>query len=139
MKQPPKSPLDEVDGLSYFPRMTSKIRLTKSGELPEDYHPFLGKGLDARMCGFLRVDYEQLKARVESGESDETLLQWAFETGRDLDDNDKLIWNLFLRKLGWNDHVSENVKSRKAESGLQHRDDIQTMPHYIDVDEGHRP
>ena len=36
------------------------------------------------------------------------------------------------------DHITKILAGRKAESGLEGRDDIQTMPHYIDVDEGRK-
>jgi gluconokinase len=39
-------------------------------------------------------------------------------------------------KRGWSDELSERLASRKKESGLENRDDIQTMFHYIDADEG---
>jgi hypothetical protein len=42
-------------------------------------------------------------------------------------------------KLGWNDHLSAILTKRKADGGLSDRDDIQTIAHYIDVDEGRLP
>ena len=56
-----------------------------------------------------------------------------------LNATDKLVWNHYVTTLGWNDHISAILVKRKAESGLAHRDDIQTIAHYIDVDEGRRP
>jgi hypothetical protein len=41
-----------------------------------------------------------------------------------------------MRKLGWNDEVSETLKRRKREGGLEDRADIQTMFQFIDADEG---
>jgi gluconokinase len=85
------------------------------------------------------VNYDDLKARVLQGGTDEEILQWCQEHGRPLNDTDKLVWNYYMLKLGINDHVTPNLVKRKAESGLSDRDDIQTMPHYIDVDEGRLP
>ena len=134
----PCSPSDETSGLKYFPRMLAKIRLHAQGKLWEELHNNLGKGSDAWCLGFLHITYDDLKARVLEGGSDEEILNWCQEHGRSLNDADKLVWNGFVTRLGWNDHVSAMLTKRKAESGLAHRDDIQTMPHYIDVDEGRR-
>jgi hypothetical protein len=134
----PCGPLEEAAGLKYFPRMLAKIRLHAQGRLWEELHSNLGKGMDAWFTGFLHVNYDDLNARVLQGGSDEEILQWCEANGRPLSDSDRLVWNSFVSKLGWNDHVSAILKKRKSEAGLGDRDDIQTMPHYIDVDEGRR-
>ena len=136
--QLPCSPLDETSGLKYFPRMIGKIRLLAAGALWQDLHDNLGKGMDGWCCGFLRVDYNELKTRVLQGGSDEDILQWCQEHGRPLNDTDRLVWNAYTSKLGWNDHASKTLVRRKAELGVADRDDIQTMAHYMDVDEGRR-
>lgn len=135
----PCGPLEETAGLKYFPRMIGKIRLHAEGRLWEDLHANLGKGSDAACAGFLHVDYEKLRARVIEGGSDEEILQWCGEHGRPLNETDKLVWNYYTTKLGWNDHISEILAKRKADAGLADRDDIQTIAHYIEVDEGRLP
>lgn len=135
----PCSPLDETSGLKYFPRMTGKIRLHARGQLWEELQANLGKGSDGWCLGFLHVNYADLCARVLEGGSDEEILAWCESHGRPLNDADRLVWNAFASKLGWNDHVTPMLLKRKAESGLSDRDDIQTMAHYIDVDEGRLP
>lgn len=132
----PCSPSDEAGGLKYFPRMLGKIRLQAAGRLWEDLHNNLGKGSDATLTGFLHVNYDALKARVLEGGTDEEILAWCQENGRPLNDTDKLVWNAFYSKLGWNDHISPMLAKRKIDGGLEGRDDIQTMGHYIDIDEG---
>ena len=54
-------------------------------------------------------------------------------------DRDSRVWIYYPAKLGWNDHITEILAKRKADAGLADRDDIQTIAHYIDVDEGRRP
>jgi len=135
----PCSPLDETAGLKYFPRMVGKIRLHAAGKLWGELHENLGKGSDAACTGFLHVNYDELKARVLEGGPDEEILHWCQEHGRTLNDTDRLVWNYYMLKLGINDHVTANVVKRKADSGLSDRDDIQTITHYIDVDEGRKP
>lgn len=130
--------LDETGGLKYFPRMVQKIRLHQQGRLWEELHQNLGKAMDRWMCGFLHLNYDELKARVLDGGSDEELLQWCQEHGRPLNETDKLVWNSYAAKLGWNDHVTPTLHRRKIENGLEERADIVTMAHYMDVDEGRR-
>ena len=135
----PCSPLDETAGLKYFPRMLGKIRLHAAGQLWEELTANLGIGSDGTCTGFLHVDYEALKARVLAGGSDEEILEWCQQTTRPLNDTDRLVWNLYISKHGWNDHITPILAKRKADAGLAGRDDIQTMSHFIDVDEGRRP
>ncbi|MCB1208766.1 MAG: DUF5069 domain-containing protein [Verrucomicrobiales bacterium] len=132
----PCSPLDESCGLRYFPRMLGKIRLKAEGKLWDELIANLGKGQDASCCEFFHVGYEALTARVHEGGTDEEIYAWCVANGRELNDTDKQVWNYYVAKLGWNDHISPILEKRKAESGLLGRDDIVTMPHYIDVDEG---
>lgn len=130
--------LDETAGLKYFPRMVGKIRLMEQGLLWDELHDNLGKGADGWLTGFLHLDYEVLRARVLEGGSDEEILAWCEANGRPINDSDRLVWNAFVSKLGWNDHISATLEKRKAEGGLAERDDIRTIPDYVDVDEGRR-
>ena len=132
----PCSPLDETAGLKYFPRMVGKIRLHAAGRLWDDLHANLGKGSDGALVDFLHIHYDELKARVIEGGTDEEILQWCQERSRVLNDNEKLIWNHYVKTLGWNDHITAILAKRKADGGIGDRDDIQTISHYIDVDEG---
>lgn len=134
--QVPCSPLVELDGFAYFPRMIAKIRLHAQGHLRADLHDNLGKGMDGWCCDILRISYHELKAKTLANESDEELLRWCAATGGTLNDSLRLVWNTFVRNFGRNDHATSILIRRKAESGLSDRDDIQTIAHYIDIDEG---
>jgi gluconokinase len=134
----PCSALTKAGGLKYFPRMLSKIRLHARGELRPDFHANLGTGADGWCCGFLRINYEELKQRVLAGGTDEEVLEWCFAQGHRLGEIDLMVWNSFVAKLGWNDFASKRLRHYKAEGGLADRDDIQTMPEYFDADEGRR-
>ncbi len=137
----PCSAYDLTGGLTYFARMLDKIRLHDAGELPEDYHPNIGKGMDARCCRYLGVDYAKLAERVLTGGTDEEILHWCIEQGRKLTDVDILVWNGFSMKRGWRDpeDASAFLVKAKAASGLSDRDDIQTLFDYFDVDEKRKP
>jgi hypothetical protein len=139
MKSVPRSAFDETLGMIYFARMLNKIRLHADDNLREDFQDNLGKGMDDWCVKFLRVDYGLLKERVLLGGTDEEILRWCFSMGRDLSPDDIAIWNAFLSKRGWRDVVTETLARRKKEAGLEHRDDIQTMPDYFEVDEGRKP
>lgn len=132
----PRSTQDATEGLRYFGRMLDKIRLRADGKLDHDYHENMGRGADARLMRFLHIDYEKLRARVLEGGTDTEILEWCYMHGHRLDENDKLIWNGFISKLGWNDAASEYLAENKAAAGLADRDDIQTLAHLFDVEEG---
>jgi Domain of unknown function (DUF5069) len=124
-----------VGGIVYFPRMLDKIRLRAAGELPSEYHANLGGGFDDYCCKFLWIDYAALVERAKTGGTDDELLQWAFQQGRQPDAHEIMIWNAFMKKRGWNDEASEHLAMRKRESHFEDRDEIQTFFDYIDADE----
>ncbi len=139
MPRPPRSAYDPTLGLAYFARMLDKIRLHAAGELPPDYHANLGQGADARLCRFLRIDYDALRQRTLTGGSDEEILEWCFENGRRLSEEDVLIYSKFAAKLGWRDEdngATQRLAKFKTEAGLESRDDILTIFDFFDVDEG---
>ena len=113
MNAMPKSGYEKTLGMMYFARMVDKIRLHAKGELKTDYHANLGRGGDGWCTGFLQVSYEDLKARVLEGGTDEEILNWCFEKGRKLTETDLLVWNLFATKLGWRDLVTLGWKSTR--------------------------
>lgn len=134
----PRSAYDEIGGLVYFPRMCDKIRIHAAGELPADYHGSIGKGFDGRMCGYLRVNYEDVKARVLAGSTDEQVLTWCLENGRGLEEIDYVVWNGFAQKRGWRDADggSDFLKKSKEDNGLADRDEVMTMFDFYEYDEG---
>jgi hypothetical protein len=138
MKTAPLSAYQETLGMIYFARMLDKIRRHAAGTLREDFCDNLGTGFDGRCVNLLRVKYEDLAARVLQGGSDEEILKWCFETGRELNEGDIFIWNNYLKKVGWKDAVSAILARRKQESGLEGRDEIETMLEYFEYDEGRK-
>ena len=95
--------------------------------------------MDGRCLNFLRVNFEDLKKRVEQGGTDEEILDWCFQTGRRLNDGDLEVWNGFVSKFGWKDRASPFLQKRKKEEGISDRTDIETIPELIDLDEGRLP
>lgn len=134
----PRSAYDQTGGLVYFPRMCDKIRMQSAGELGDDYHGYLGKGFDGRICAFLRVEYGDVKARVLEGKTDEQVLAWCLENGRGLEDIDYIVWNGFARKRGWRDEDggSEFLENAKTGAGFGDRGGLLTMFDFYEHDEG---
>ncbi|MBA4137644.1 MAG: DUF5069 domain-containing protein [Opitutus sp.] len=136
--QVPVSPRETVGGLFYLPRLLDKIRRHARGELRADFHANLGLGMDARMCRFLHVDYESLKAVVLAGATDAEALAWCQEHGRPLNDEDAVVWNGFISKRGWRDEATPILEQHKAEAGMADRTDLVTFFDFFDADEGRR-
>ena len=133
-----KSGYDKTERLVYFARMCSKARLMMKGELPEDYHEFIGVGFDGRCCRFLKVDYSSIRELIKKGLEDEAILELCYENGYRPNDEEVFIWNLFMEKRGWRDDDSELLQKEKESIGLAHRDEIQTLFDFYDFDEGRR-
>ena len=133
-----RSPFSKVGGLFFFGRTLDKIKLHASGGLPAEYQPNLGKGFDERVTKLLGVDYADLVARAKQGGTNDEILRWCFDKGHKPSDEEVYIWNEFMRKYGWNDKASDILVRRKKESGMDGRDEIQTMFAYIDADEGRK-
>ena len=130
---PPRSGYEKVGGLVMFARTIDKIRLHQAGLLPSDYN--LGHGLDGRLLRFLKIDYQPLCERVAAGGTDDQLLQWCFQNGRQPDDTEIFIFNAFMEKRGWRDDVTDWVAEQKQKLGCPHRADIQTAFDVHDFDE----
>jgi gluconokinase len=139
-EQFPRSPYDTVKGLVYFARMLDKFRLHAAGVLPKAYHEFLGQGFDGRCLNLLHVKYDAVRERVRAGESDEQILEWCYQNGRRLTEEEVETWSGFMQKRGWRDEASDRIIFRLKESGLEHRDkEAVTMFDFIDLDEGRTP
>ncbi|HEX8281699.1 MAG TPA: DUF5069 domain-containing protein [Chthoniobacterales bacterium] len=134
----PVSPKEMTAGLMYFPRMLDKIRMHGCDKLPAGYHENFGKqqAADGMMCNLLRVEHAAVCRRVQEGGSDEEILEWCYANGRRLNEGDIMVWNGFIAKLGWNDFATRFLEHIKHKEKLTDRTDIQTIPDFIDLDEG---
>lgn len=128
---------EKTRGMFYFARMCSKIRLHAKGKLPKDHQELLGKGFDGRTVRFLRVRYEDVIAQVLSGKSDLEVLEWSFANGRQLTDEDILIFNSFMSKRGWQDDETDRyIPDSIRKYGLIDDGTIRTDFDLIEKDEG---
>jgi hypothetical protein len=128
---------DKTGGLFYFARMCSKIRLHAEARLPADYHSMLGKGFDGRTCRYLGVRYEDVRDQVLSGRADSEVLEWCFQNGRRLTDEEMLIFNSFMSKRGWrDDETDEFIPAMIREYGVPDDGRVLTDFDLIEMDEG---
>ena len=132
-----KGCFEKTRGLFYFARMCSKIRLHAEGKLPKDYHEMLGQGFDGRTCRYLSVRYEDIKAQVLSGKTDEAVLDWCLANGRRLTDEQVLIYNSFMSKRGWHDDETDGfIPDMIKQYGLKDDGSVLTDFDLIEMDEG---
>jgi hypothetical protein len=128
---------EKTDGMFYFARMCSKIRLHAEGRLPEQYFDMLGNGFDGRTCRYLGVSYEDLKSQVLAGKDDSEVLAWCFSTGRRLTAEEILIYNSFMSKRGWrDDETDEFIPQSIKDYGVPDDGRVVTDFDLIEVDEG---
>lgn len=132
----PCSPRIELEGIIYLPRMLEKIRLMHAGILHPDLHANLGRAMDLWTCQFLGVEYQELRAQVIAGATDENILCWAREHGITRPDFELAWFNSHLRNFGYRDSMSERLEERKKEAPHTDRADILSFIDYIEVDEG---
>lgn len=138
-----RSPHAKVGRIVVFGRMLDKIRLNAWGALPLEYQPNLGDVrqplFDARCCRFLGVSYEDLRARTLQGGCDEEILAWVHAQGARRTDEECLIWNRFMTKIGWRDDRSDLLRERAMEFGLGPPPAPETFCELLDLDEGRPP
>jgi len=132
----PRSARDELDGIVYFPRLCDKVRKHYAGTLHPEFHTNLGLGMDLWTCQFLGVDYNDLKAQIIAGATDEDALVWARKNGITRPDYEKAWFLAYIKTRGFRDDLSKRLAERKKEDPRTDREDILTFMDYIEVDEG---
>jgi gluconokinase len=81
------------------------------------------------------VAYADLRARALEGGCDEEILAWAHARGTPRSDEECLVWNRFITKLGWRDDRTEIVRKRTGEYGFPGAG-VETFCELFDLDEG---
>ena len=125
-----------MDGWVHLPRLVDKIRLHEAGQLHEDYQPnYLHKGFDLAWFEASGVAPDTLVEVVKNSITDGQVSDWV-KANVNKTDADREALSTSLLSYGTEGALLERLIQRKAESGLQDRDDIQCMFQYIDADEG---
>lgn len=133
-----RSPYEKnAGGLHHLGRMLDKMRLKLAGRLPPDFERNYGLsfGLDGILCGFLNVKFEDIEARVTQGGPDAEIAEWIFARGLRPSKTQAVVWNEYIRKLGWNDRGSAVLAKAKVEGGYADRHDVVTIFDGIEVSE----
>jgi len=132
----PRSPYEVMDGWVHLPRLVDKIRLHEAGQLPDDYQPnYLHKGFDLAWFKASGVESGTLVGIVQNSITDGQVSDWV-KANVNASDEAKAALRGKLLSYGTEGALLELLIKRKAESGLQDRDDIRCMFDYIDADEG---
>jgi hypothetical protein len=132
----PRSPRESMDGWHYLPRYIDKIRLHLAGKLHDDYKDNLGKGFDGFWLKAAGVTHEQFVEVVKKTITDGEVCDWVRQNVKRTDAEKAAHWqDVLSRPLANDEAACARFKSRKVQSGLAHRDDIQNFVDYIDADE----
>jgi hypothetical protein len=124
-------------GWVYLPRFVDKIRLHLAGRLHQDYQEnFAFKGFDAAWLKAAGLDAVVFIDVVRNTITDGEVVDWVVRNVKK-SEAEKSAFNQFVLNRGRENDpaLRERLQSRKQESGLGHRDDIQTFVDYIDADE----
>ena len=108
----------------------------EAGQLPADYQPnYLHKGFDLAWFEVSGVEPDTFVGVVKNAITDGQVSDWVKANVR-VPDEAKTALRDKLLSYGTEGALLELLTRRKAESGLQDRDDIRCMFDYIDADEG---
>jgi hypothetical protein len=132
----PRSPRETMAGWMYLPRFVDKVRLHLAGKLPADYQANFCKGFDGRWLEAAGVKAEDFIEVVRRTITDGEVCDWVMKNVKKPESEKTAHGDRILNHPRKDDAESlERLKTRKQESGLANRDDIQTFVDYIDADE----
>jgi hypothetical protein len=131
-----RSPKEKLAGWLHVGRFVDKIRLAHKKQLPPDYEANFTKGFDGMWLAASGVDKDQFIALVLRS-TDEQIEQWIIANVNSRKSPEEIeAFNQKILNHGRQPEFQELLRQRKEQSGLSHRDDIQTFVDYIDADEG---
>jgi hypothetical protein len=131
----PRCPRETMCGWVYLPRFIDKIRLHAAGKLHGDYQENFTKGFDGAWLKAAGVQAEAFIQVVKNSVTDGQVADWVHKNVKKTDAEKKAFNDFVLNRGKDEDSARERLKMRKAESGLSHRDELQTFVDYIDADE----
>ena len=131
----PRSPRETMAGWVYLPRFVDKVRLHLAGKLHSDYQENFTKGFDGTWLKAAGVTAEQMIDVVKNSVCDGQVADWVAKNVKK-SDAEKAAFRDFVFKRGTEGgEITERLKMRKKQAGLEHRDDLQCFVDYIDADE----
>ncbi|MEY4692279.1 MAG: hypothetical protein RIT19_2604 [Verrucomicrobiota bacterium] len=133
----PRSPRETMSGWLYLPRFVDKVRLSLAGRLHADYQQnFAKRGFDAQWLKAAGLEAEAFIEVVRSTITDGQVADWVRKHVHR--PAEQAAFNQWLLAHGSepDPDLRARLALRKEQSGLAHRNDIQTFVDYIDADEG---
>jgi hypothetical protein len=131
----PRSGRETMCGWVYLPRFVDKIRLHACGKLHKDYHENFTKGFDGAWLKAAGVQAETFIEVVKNTVTDGQVADWVAKNVKKTEAEKKAFNDFVLHRGQDDDAAKARLQMRKAESGLAHRDELQTFVDYIDADE----
>jgi hypothetical protein len=120
----------------HLPRFIDKIRLHLAGKLHPDYQPNFCKGFDQLWLESAGVDAASFIEVVRNSITDGEVCDWVLKNVKKPESVKAAQRERMLNYPRKDDAAAqERLKTRKQESGLSHRNDIQCFVDYIDADE----
>jgi hypothetical protein len=131
----PRSIRETMCGWLYLPRFVDKIRLHLAGKLHKDYQENFTKGFDGAWLKAAEVQAETFIHIVKNSICDGQVADWVAKNVKKTEAEKKAFNDFVLNRGRDDDTAKARLKMRKEESGLGHREDLQTFVDYIDADE----
>jgi hypothetical protein len=132
----PRSPRETMDGWTYLPRYTDKIRLHLAGKLHSDYTENFGKGFDGMWLKYAGVTHEQMIEVVKNSITDGEVCDWVRRNAKKSPAEKAAHRNDILSRPKAGDaEAVARLKMRKEQTGIAGRDDIRNFVDFIDADE----
>ena len=132
----PRSPRETMSGWVHLPRYLDKIRLHFAGKLHADYQDNFGKGFDGAWLKAAGLTHDNFIAVVKSTLTDGEVADWVAKNVKKIDTEKTAFRDSILNYGHKSDpQIEERMKTRKAQAGLSHRDDITCFVDFIDADE----
>lgn len=131
-KQPPRSPYEQLGGITFLPRTIDKMRAHIAGTVGE-YRAT--SGFSTQLFDLFGVTPEEFEEIVKANETDEQILKVLMERRplgpREIDEFNQ-------RAMNWPHDETGKARHRKLleEAGFGHRTDIETMFDRLDLDDG---
>ncbi|MDB6037107.1 MAG: hypothetical protein JWM99_948 [Verrucomicrobiales bacterium] len=131
----PRSPRETMSGWVYLPRFVDKIRLHLAGKLHPEYQENFTKGFDGGWLKAAGLTSDQFIEVVHNTITDGEVADWVRVNVKKSDAEKQTFATFVLNRGNDADDARERLRTRKADAGLAHRDDIKTFVDFIDADE----
>src|SRR5215217_6638179 len=125
--QYPRSPKSLLGGIAHLGRFIDKIRLRNAAKI-QDYN-YLTIGFEKQLIDFLQIEPLAFEQRVLNGGTDEELLAWVRQHGRNPNDQELAQWSETLLASGPKDDAAgQRFQSRLKEIANKRAVPVSALP-----------